>query len=194
VDLRGHAIPREALEVADHVLSAAMHRAFAVHDGPGALLVNLADYALTQADADADDPCREHFGEAGIEMVAGLIGASPFERPRHIEQRARRRAELRAHPPARRGPEPREGGGGPPHVPRTLNRLFEAEERTVSEAIRSMRLEAVRCELEDPRWRRSPVMVVAAHWGFRDQGHFTRAFKKEFGTAPGAYRRQCPSA
>jgi AraC-like DNA-binding protein len=78
--------------------------------------------------------------------------------------------------------------------PRTLNRLFEAEERTVSEAIPSMRLEAVRCELEDPRWRRSPVMVVAAHWGFRDQGHFTRAFKKEFGTAPGAYRRQCPSA
>jgi AraC-like DNA-binding protein len=57
-----------------------------------------------------------------------------------------------------------------------------------------MRLEAVRCELEDPRWRRSPVMVVAARWGFRDQGHFTRAFKKEFGTAPGAYRRQCPSA
>jgi AraC-like DNA-binding protein len=189
-------IPREALEVADHVLSAAMHHAFAVHDGPGALLVNLADFALAQADVDADDPCRAHLGEAGIEMIAGLIDASAVASAAPDTSSSERAVVLSYVRTHLRDADLSHASVAAAHhmSPRTLNRLFEAEERTVSEAIRSMRLEAVRCELEDPRWRRSPVMVVAARWGFRDQGHFTRAFKKEFGTAPGAYRRKGLSA
>ena len=74
--------------------------------------------------------------------------------------------------------------------PRSLNRLFEGEVRSVTETIRSLRLDAIRAELLDPRWRRNPVIVVASRWGFREQAHFTRAFKAEFGNTPAAMRRR----
>jgi AraC-like DNA-binding protein len=182
-------LPRDSLKVADQALDSAMSHAFAAHDGPGALLATLADYALAPS-ANGDDPCRMHLGEAGIAMVAGLVDASGA--PDTLDPASSERASVlryvRTH--LRDADLNHTSVAAAHHMsPRTLNRLFETEDRSVSESIRSMRLEAVRCELEDPRWRRSPVMVVAARWGFRDQGHFTRAFKKQFGTAPGAYRR-----
>ena len=188
-------VPREALRVSDRALNEAMRHAFSVHTGPGALLAHLTDYALAQVGADEHDLCQAHLGEAGIEMVAGMLDASALE---EIElgadgDRAGILGYVRKH---LREPDLTHATVAAAHhmSPRTLNRLFEGQERTVSETIRSLRLEAVRTELEDPRWSKSPVMAVAARWGFRDQGHFTRAFKKQFGDAPATYRRMCRAA
>jgi len=72
---------------------------------------------------------------------------------------------------------------------RTLQRLFEREPQSVAELIRSLRLEAIREDLLDPRRVSHPVMVLAAHWGFTEQSHFTRAFKGYYGVTPGALRK-----
>jgi len=188
-------IPREALRVSDRALHEAMRHPFSVHTGPGALLANLTQYALAHVGADEHDLCQAHLGEAGIEMVAGMLDASVHE---DLEvgaagDRAAILGYVRRH---LREPDLTHASVAAAHhmSSRTLNRLFEGQERTVSEAIRCLRLEAVRSELEDPRWRKSPVMAVAARWGFRDQGHFTRAFKKRFGDAPATYRRLCLAA
>jgi AraC-like DNA-binding protein len=36
----------------------------------------------------------------------------------------------------------------------------------------------------------APLVAVALEAGFADQSHFTRAFKRHTGLAPGRYRRE----
>lgn len=185
-------IPREAFHVTDSVLDAAMSRAFPATGGPGALLSHLTDLALRTVDDDegGNGGARAHLGEAGIELVASLLDCVSHDTD--SSRAASREVVLtyvRAHV---RDPDLCHAGVAAAHhmSPRSLHRLFEGEEQTVSDAIRSMRLEGVRRELTDPSWRRSSVMGIASHWGFREQGHFTRAFKAQFGTTPAALRRQ----
>lgn len=76
--------------------------------------------------------------------------------------------------------------------PRTLHRLFAAEEWTVSETIRNLRLDAVRADLLNPNLAGRSIMAIAATHGYYDQAHLTRAFRTRFGTTPAAARRSAP--
>jgi AraC-like DNA-binding protein len=182
-------VPREALHVKDAVLDAAMSHAFSVTSGPGALLSNLTDLALHTVDDSSDSGAWAHLGEASIELVASLLESTPHDSGSDaLVSRETVLTYVRAH---LHDPDLCHAGVAAEHhmSPRSLHRLFESEEQSVSEAIRSMRLDGARRELTDPRWRRSSVMVVASRWGFREQGHFTRAFKAQFGATPAAMRR-----
>jgi AraC-like DNA-binding protein len=73
---------------------------------------------------------------------------------------------------------------------RTLYRLFSTQDSTVSEWIRSHRLERCRRDLADPLLHTRPAHAIAARWGFADRTHFSRTFKAAYGLSPRAYRRQ----
>ena len=183
-------VPRDAVNLTDQGLDDAMRHSFSVATGPGLLLASLADVALQQpATSLEDDPARYHLGEAGIELVASILDGVPAD-PDADDDRTRKAVlgYVRAH---LRDPGLSHAMVAAAHhiSPRTLNRLFEGHEHTVTETIRRWRLDGARRELEDPRWRRSSVMAVAAHWGFHEQAHFTRLFKAQFGVTPAALRR-----
>ncbi|WP_161627253.1 helix-turn-helix domain-containing protein [Nocardiopsis gilva] len=71
---------------------------------------------------------------------------------------------------------------------RYLHKLFEPEETTVVEWIRTRRLEQCRRHLVDPGQRSQPVSVIAARWGFRDPSYFSRLFRATYGIPPREYR------
>jgi AraC-like DNA-binding protein len=182
-------VPRDAFQVTDVALDAAMRQPFSVASGPGGLLANLTEFALKQAmDADGEETSRAHLGEAGIELVASLLDSVPHWAVDDSGVREAVLSYVRSH---LHDPDLSHASVAAAHhmSPRTLNRLFEGRGQTVTDAIRTLRLEGVLAELRDPRWRRTPVMALAARWGFRDQGHFTRAFKAQFGVTPAAFRR-----
>ncbi|MEV4582952.1 helix-turn-helix domain-containing protein [Nonomuraea jabiensis] len=72
---------------------------------------------------------------------------------------------------------------------RSLHRLFAAQGTTVSEWIRTRRLEQCRRELASADHRHLPIRAIAARWGYNHPGNFTRAFRTAYGLSPDEYRR-----
>jgi len=71
---------------------------------------------------------------------------------------------------------------------RQLHRLFEREEMTVTELIRTRRLEGCRHDLADPLLRDRSISAVAARWGIPDSAKFSRMFRAAYGVSPREYR------
>jgi AraC-like DNA-binding protein len=67
---------------------------------------------------------------------------------------------------------------------RYLHMLFAAEQRSVGQYIRGLRLERCRRNLLDPRLADQPVATIAFGWGFGDLSGFNRAFRATFGATP----------
>jgi len=68
-----------------------------------------------------------------------------------------------------------------------LYALFE-DEGGVARYIWRRRLDRARAELADPANRRRSVGEIAYGWGFKSVAHFSRAFRREFGTSPSDVR------
>lgn len=73
--------------------------------------------------------------------------------------------------------------------PRLLHRLFERQERTFAETVRTMRLERCGRLLTDPQ-DRSTITGIALRCGFTDSASFSRAFRRKFGIAPREMRER----
>ena len=71
---------------------------------------------------------------------------------------------------------------------RTLHKLYETEDDTVTSSIRHRRLERCRRDLLDADLRRRPAGAIGARWGFRDAAAFSRAFRDAYGLPPAEYR------
>lgn len=71
---------------------------------------------------------------------------------------------------------------------RQLHRLFAQQGTTVTQRIRTHRLERCRRELLDPRSATS-ITGISQRWGFTDLPTFSRAFRSAYGSTPSAYRR-----
>jgi AraC-like DNA-binding protein len=68
--------------------------------------------------------------------------------------------------------------------------LFERIGTTPGAYLREQRLLAAREMLSDPRYDRLTVLSIAAAVGLLDLGTFGRAFRREYGMSPGAWRRE----
>ncbi|MFC0580780.1 AraC-like ligand-binding domain-containing protein [Micrococcoides hystricis] len=71
---------------------------------------------------------------------------------------------------------------------RSLHKLFSETGSTVSEWIRSRRLERCRQDLADPLLAHLPVGAIGARWGLSDAAHFSRSFRSAYNCSPSAYR------
>jgi len=71
---------------------------------------------------------------------------------------------------------------------RTLHKLYQVQDQTISASIHWRRLERCRQDLLDPALRDRPVSAVGARWGFPDPATFSRAFRAAYGLPPGEYR------
>lgn len=185
--------PRDALEVPDRVVTAAMQHPFRVDSGPGAVLAHLLNSTWEAPLGPSDEVAAERLGEAGVQLMASLVStdlrrheaadvfAEDVLRARVQEYVRTRLAEPDLSPASVAAAH---------HVSiRTLQRLFEHEPRSVAETIRALRLEAIHQELLDARRASEPVMLVASRWSYTDQSHFTRTFKARYGATPAALRR-----
>lgn len=71
---------------------------------------------------------------------------------------------------------------------RQLHRLFEHEDMTVTELIRTRRLEGCKHDLADPALRDQPIGAIASRWGIPDSAKFSRIFRAAYGASPREYR------
>ncbi|MGW1786074.1 helix-turn-helix domain-containing protein [Streptomyces sp. NPDC002143] len=71
---------------------------------------------------------------------------------------------------------------------RQLHRLFEHEKITVTELIRTSRLEGCRRDLIDPVLHLLPIGAVAERWGITSSAKFSRMFRAAYGMSPREYR------
>lgn len=73
--------------------------------------------------------------------------------------------------------------------PRQVHRLFSAEPMSLMHWVITQRLHNCYRELEHDGSRSRSISEIAYDWGFSDQAHFSRAFRKEFGRSPSEVRR-----
>ena len=73
---------------------------------------------------------------------------------------------------------------------RHLHRLFSNGSCTLGDCIRTRRLEQCRNDLANPRLRSKTITEIAFFWGFSDSAHFSRSFRRRFGTSPRIFRAQ----
>lgn len=174
-------IPRDALALPWSRLVDVMRRALPAAAGPGLVLAQLIETAVS-------GPADQHLGEAGVHLLAGALATQVPEGPDDDAVRAAVRAWVRAH-----AADPgltHDAVARAHHMsPRTLHRVFAGADQSVSALIRDTRLAGVRADLADPALGRRSIMAIAARWGFSDQAHLTRSFRSAFGTTPAAFRR-----
>ncbi len=72
---------------------------------------------------------------------------------------------------------------------RYLRKLFENRERSLSEWIWHRRLEEARRSLVDRKLASWSITTIAFDNGFKDMGHFSRAFRSKYGVTPRDYRQ-----
>lgn len=72
--------------------------------------------------------------------------------------------------------------------PRYINKLFEAENTSLTRYIWRRRLERAAVDLRDPDRAGLSVSAIAMAHGFNDLSHFSRAFRQRFDFSPRAYR------
>jgi len=73
---------------------------------------------------------------------------------------------------------------------RSLYNAFAVTGATPAAYIRSLRLHSCRQILESKSGAADNLAGLALDFGFKDQAHFTRAFRREFGVSPGRFKRE----
>lgn len=178
------AVRRELIEVPAVRLHGAMRRTYPSGQGLGLLLAQFITSTVSQLDA-VDPAAAGQLGEAGACLLAGSLagdGDAAADGGGDV-LRDRVMAYIRDH---LADPLLSRSAVAAAHrmSPRTLDRLFRAEERSVSGFIRRERLEAVRRDLENPALRHHGVAALAARWCFFDAAHFSRLFRDTYGYPP----------
>ncbi|HLT26378.1 MAG TPA: helix-turn-helix domain-containing protein [Zeimonas sp.] len=74
--------------------------------------------------------------------------------------------------------------------PRQVHRLFEREPMSIMQWVLVQRLEGCLRELRRIDGAARPISEIAHDWGFSDQAHFSRTFRKHFGESPSEVRRR----
>ncbi|HEX4224013.1 MAG TPA: AraC family transcriptional regulator [Pseudonocardiaceae bacterium] len=179
------AFPRTALAIPDRLLRALMSRAVPATSGPGAVLSEFVCTTVRQRSGIVADGVAEHLGRAALDLVAAALSGPDTLPDEPDPVRWQITSYIRANLA-----DPtlcHDTVAAAHHMSgRTLHRLFSTEEQSVSQLIRSMRLEAIHRELASDTGH--SISQIAARWGLHDMPHFIRIFRATYGLRPSDVR------
>lgn len=189
------AFPRSAFVASKHFIDAVICRATSVTRGPGSVLAPLVASAVNgdaacgaAAGGSASDVLMGH---ASLDLLRAALAAERLPDRQDavvltIDAYIRRHlADVRlSHSSVATAHHMSE---------RTLHRLFEASGQSVTELIRTYRLDGVMADLRSASSASDTINQVAARWGLHDMPHLTRAFRARFGMTPSQARQSGPA-
>lgn len=183
--------PPVALQLPNRWVGGVMQHVHEASSGPGTVLTSFIDASLNQRDKDPERTgATLRFADAGLQLLASALTISA---PPQQDDEANQALRLTVLDYLRHNihePELSHGSVAAAHgmSARTLDRLFETEPSSVTATIRDIRLDGSRRDLLDPRAVHVSVGAIAARWCFADAAHFSRLYKRKFGSTPSAER------
>jgi AraC-like DNA-binding protein len=182
------AFPRTGLVASRHFIDGVICRPTQATDGPGSVLAPLVASAVSRNGAGerAADFSGTLMGRASLDLLKAALAES--DAPEHPDAvRLQIDAYIQSH---LADPELSHGTVAAAHhmSERTLHRLFGGSDRTVTELIRSYRLEGIWADLQSPRLAKDGISQIAARWGVHDMPHLTRTFRARYGVTPSETR------
>ncbi|PVY97086.1 helix-turn-helix domain-containing protein [Actinomycetospora cinnamomea] len=183
-------VPLDALALPPEVVRAASPRLAA---SPLAGLVGRHVVDLfREADRVAASSRAAAVGSASIDLVRALLASTADGEPvagsvRRETLRARVDEYVRQH---LRHPDlgPEEIAAAHSISRRQLFELFARTGTSLEQTIIERRLGGAHDELGSPGSRHKSIATIAHEWGFRDAAHFSRRFRRAFGTTPREHR------
>ncbi|NOG70742.1 helix-turn-helix domain-containing protein [Roseicella sp. DB1501] len=154
-----------------------------------ALLTSYLDSLGEQAAALSDTEAR-HAGDILCRLIAAACGTAPPEQKDAL--RAARLAQIKRHVDrhlTEMDLSPGKAAAALGISVRSLHLAFEPTGTSFAEHVTRRRLQECRAALERPAASPRAVTDVAFAWGFASLATFYRAFRREFGMAPGDLRR-----
>jgi AraC-like DNA-binding protein len=184
--------PREFLPVRDRDLRNLTAIPFSAQDPYAALVASMGRELIRHLDSyERNRDAR--IGTAFLDLLSLAVGAR-LDRVSAVPSESRQQAmvaSIRAFIDQRLG----DPGLSPARIAaahhvsvRTLHKLYETEDDTITASIRRRRLERCRQDLLDSGLHRRPVGAIGARWGFPDAASFSRAFRAAYGLPPAEYR------
>ena len=183
------AFPRSALTASQRFVDAVICRPTAVSSGPGSVLAPLIAEAIarSQADGPRNDISDALMGRASIDLLkAALAERGLPELPDAVRLQVDN--YLRAH---LSDPTLSHRAVAAAHhmSERTLHRLFDGTGQSVTDLIRTYRLEGILADLRSAPSAGETISQIASRWGMHDMPHLTRAFRARYGMSPSEARR-----
>ncbi|MFF3874878.1 helix-turn-helix domain-containing protein [Streptomyces sp. NPDC001978] len=185
--LKIFAVPRDLLERPEADLRQLTARALRPSGGLTALLTPLMSRLADTSEA-YGTPMAERLAQGVIDLMAATaahqLGEDPTELPgadRVLLLRIKTFVRWHLSDP---GLTPQVIAGAHDISVRSLHRLFEAENTTLCQWIRELRLHECRRELAARAPGSASLGQVARRWGFTSLAGFSRAFRSSFGLSP----------
>jgi AraC-like DNA-binding protein len=180
------AFPRSALSMPDRMLQSLMSRAVPASNGPGAVLSEFVSTTVQQRTGVVAG-AAEHLGRAAVDLVAAALSGADTLAHDPDPVRWQVISFIRAHL-ADAGLSHESVASAHHMSSRTLHRLFSSEQQSVSQLIRTMRLDAIHQDLTSDGLATQSITQIAARWGLHDMPHFTRVFRATYGMRPSDLR------
>ncbi|MEM9893957.1 MAG: AraC family transcriptional regulator [Actinomycetota bacterium] len=179
--------PRRSLIARNVHVESAVARTNRSDRGAGAILRSFAQSLDTHGPT-LGDAERAQLGTKLVDLAAIALSADPPEESvaEFNRQRVLSYAGQRLHDPALNVTTIAQAFGV---SPRTIQKLFAADDIQLGTRIRQARLQRAREALIDPQHRHHTVTVIAADNGFAGPTQFARAFRAAYGCSPTDYRR-----
>jgi AraC family transcriptional regulator, positive regulator of tynA and feaB len=179
VDNQTLVLPRERLASEAPGYEAMIGRPFS-SDHPAARLMGGFLGSLMPAVGSLDIAVRAALGDAALDIARAVVATRDDPQPRH--QTAARVMAVRLYIDAHL----RDPSLSPTTIAkanaislRTLHRMFESTDASVSAFIRERRLS--HCHADLLRGTQEPVTAIAYRWGFRNMSFFSRLFRERYG-------------
>jgi AraC-like DNA-binding protein len=181
------AFPRGDLIASERFIAGMICRPTPVSEGPGSVLIPLVASAVTRQATIASGSVLADalMGRATLDLLRAA-----FAEQRLPDQPDAVRLQIEAYIQAHIAePDLSHAKVAAAHhmSERTLHRLF-GDGHSVTDLIRSYRLDGIRGELTSPASAGDTISRIAARWGIHDMPYLSRTFRARFGKSPSEAR------
>jgi len=182
------AFPRSALIAPDRFVADLICRPAPVSTGPGSVLAPLIAAAITASESgERTNLSGPLMGRASLDLLkAALAERGRSDRPDAVRLQIDSYLRANLADPAL---SHRTVAAAHHMSERTLHRLFDSTGQSVTDLIRTYRLEGILADLRSPQSADETISRIASRWGLHDMPHLTRSFRTRYGISPSEARK-----